>query len=221
LLYLTFHGKERFEVVHDAGDHPPAGQLAHAPKESSLVVIIPLILLAIPSVIIGWMTIEPILFGGWLDDSIFVLDKNNVLAELGQHFHGATAMATHALNTLPFWLMITGLAISTLIYLLRPSIADSIKSRMSTIYRVLDHKYYFDEFYQKVFADGSVKLGQNLWNKADAGFIDNGIVNGSARVVEWLAKQVRRWQTGFLYDYAFAMIIGLIGILAFWVAMVP
>jgi len=221
LLYLTFHGKERFEVVHDAGDHPPAGQLAHAPKESPLVIIIPLILLAIPSVIIGWMTVEPILFGGWLDDSIFVLDKNNVLAELGQHFHGATAMATHALSTLPFWLMITGLTVSTLIYLLRPSIADSIKNRMTTIYRVLDHKYYFDEFYQKVFADGSVKLGQNLWNKADAAFIDNGIVNGSARVVEWLAARVRRWQTGFLYDYAFAMIIGLIGILAVWVAMVP
>jgi NADH-quinone oxidoreductase subunit L len=221
LLYLTFHGKERFKVVRDAGDHPPSGQLAHAPKESSLVVTIPLILLAIPSVVIGWMTIEPVLFGGWLDDSIFVLDKNNVLAELGQHFYGATAMATHAVNTLPFWLMITGLAISTLIYLFRPSIADVIRNRMSTIYRVLDHKYYFDEFYQKVFANGSVKLGQTLWHKADAGFIDNGIVNGSARVVEWLAARVRRWQTGFLYDYAFAMIIGLIGILAVWVVMVP
>src|SRR5210317_1695056 len=93
LLYLTFHGKERFEVVHDAGDHPPQGQLAHAPKESPLVVTLPLILLAIPSIVIGWMTIEPVLFGGWLDDSIFVLEKNDVLAELGGHFHGATAMA--------------------------------------------------------------------------------------------------------------------------------
>jgi NADH-quinone oxidoreductase subunit L len=107
LLYLTFHGKERFEIVHDAGDHPPQGQQAHKPKESPLVVTIPLILLAIPSIFIGWMTIEPVLFGGWLDDSIFVLEKNDVLAEFGQHFHGATAMATHALSTLPFWLMIT------------------------------------------------------------------------------------------------------------------
>ena len=130
-------------------------------------------------------------------------------------------MATHALSTLPFWLMLTGLAISTLIYLFRPSIAGAIRNRMSGIYRLLDNKYYFDEFYQKVFADGAVKLGQNLWNKVDAGFIDSGIVNGSARVVGWLATQVRRWQTGFLYDYAFAMIIGLIGILAVWVAMVP
>jgi len=221
LLYLTFHGKERFEIVHDAGDHPPQGQQAHKPKESPLVVTIPLILLAIPSIFIGWMTIEPVLFGGWLDDSIFVLEKNDVLAEFGQHFHGATAMATHALSTLPFWLMITGLVLSTLIYLLRPSIADMVRKRMPFVYRLLDNKYYFDEFYQKVFASGSVKLGTTLWNKADAGFIDNGIVNGSARVVEWVAARVRRWQTGFLYDYAFAMIIGLIGILAVWVAMAP
>ena len=221
LLYLTFHGKERFEVVHDAGDHPPDGQLAHAPKESPLVVTIPLILLAIPSIFIGWMTIEPILFGGWLEDSIFVLEKNDVLAELGEHFHGATAMAMHAVYTLPFWLMIAGFALSTIIYMFRPSIADAIQNRMPFLYRVLDHKYYFDEFYQKVFANGSVKLGKNLWHKADAGFIDNGIVNGSARVVEWVAARVRRWQTGFLYDYAFAMIIGLIGILTVWVAMVP
>jgi len=223
LLYMTFHGKERFEVVHDSGedDHLPDGSLAHAPKESPLVVTIPLILLAIPSIVIGWMTIEPVLFGGWLEDSIFVLDKNNVLAELGEHFHGATAMATHAVSTLPFWLMITGFALSTLIYLFRPSIADMVRNRMPFLYRLLDHKYYFDEFYQKYFAQGSVRLGRNLWHKADAGFIDNGIVNGSARVVEWVAARVRRWQTGFLYDYAFAMIIGLIVILAVWVAMVP
>ena len=221
LLYLTFHGKERFEVVHDAGDHPPSGQLAHAPKESPWVVTLPLILLAIPSIVIGWMTIEPVLFGGWLDDSIFVLDKNNVLAELGEHFHGATAMAMHAVYTLPFWLMVAGFVLATVIYQFRPSIADAVRNRFPFLYRLLDHKYYFDEFYQKVFAEGSVKLGKNLWTKADAGFIDNGLVNGSARVVEWVAARVRRWQTGFLYDYAFAMIIGLIGILAVWVTLAP
>lgn len=221
LLYLTFHGKERFKVVHDSGDHPPSGTLAHAPKESPLVVTIPLILLAIPSIVIGWMTIEPVLFGGWLDDSIFVLADNNVVAEFGEHFHGATAMGMHAISTLPFWLMIAGLVLSTVIYLFRPSIADTVRKRMPFLYRLLDNKYYFDEFYQKVFAQGSVKLGTNLWKKADAGFIDNGIVNGSARVVEWLAARVRRWQTGFLYDYAFAMIIGLIGILAVWVVLAP
>jgi len=226
LLYMTFHGKERFEVVHasDTGSqdgHLPPGQVAHKPKESPLVVTIPLILLAIPSVLIGWMTIGPVLFGGWLDDSIVVLEKNNVLAELGEHFHGATAMAMHAVYTLPFWLMITGMALASLIYLVRPSIADTVRRRLPFLYRLLDHKYYFDEFYQKVFARGSVRLGRNLWHKADAGFIDDGLVNGSARLVVRLAARVRRWQTGFLYDYAFAMIIGLIGILAVWVAMVP
>ena len=221
LLYLTFHGKERFEVVHDAGDHPPQGQQAHTPKESPWVVTLPLILLAIPSIVIGWMTIEPVLFGGWLDDSIFVLEKNDVLAELGGHFHGATAMALHAVSTIPFWLMVAGFVLATIIYQFRPAIADAVRDRFPFLYRLLDHKYYFDEFYQKVFAQGSVKLGQNLWNKADAGFIDNGLVNGSARIVEWIAARVRRWQTGFLYDYAFAMIIGLIAILAVWVTMVP
>jgi len=221
LLYLTFHGKERFEVVHSDEDHLPSGQLAHAPKESPLVVTVPLILLAIPSVVIGWMTIEPVLFGGWLEDSIFVLEKNDVLAGLGEHFHGATAMAMHAFYTLPFWLMVGGFVVATVIYMFRPSIADAVENRFPFLYRLLDHKYYFDEFYQKVFAQGGVNLGKNLWNKADAGLIDNGIVNGSARVVEWIAARVRRWQTGFLYDYAFAMIIGLIGILAVWVTLAP
>jgi NADH-quinone oxidoreductase subunit L len=221
LLYLTFHGPEKFEVQHDAGDHPPDGIVAHAPKESPLVVTIPLILLAIPSVLIGWYTIEPVLFGGWLSDSIMVKPENDVLAAVGEHFHGATNMAKHALTTLPFWLMITGFAISTLIYLFRPSIADAIRRRVPFLYRLLDHKYYFDEFYQKVFARGSVRLGRNLWHKADAGFIDDGLVNGSARLVEWMAARVRRWQTGFLYDYAFVMIIGLMGILAVWVGMAP
>jgi len=217
LLYLTFHGPEKFEVQHDAGDHPPDGIVPHAPKESPLVVTIPLILLAIPSVLIGWYTIEPVLFGGWLSDSIMVKPENDVLAAVGEHFHGATNMAKHALTTLPFWLMITGFAISTLIYLFRPSIADAIRKRAPFLYRLLDNKYYFDEFYQKFFADGSVRLGRNLWRKADAGFIDDGLVNGSARLVEWMAARIRRWQTGFLYDYAFVMIIGLIGILAVWV----
>ena len=221
LLYLIFHGKERFEVHHDAGDQPPDGIVPHAPKESPLVITIPLVLLAIPSVVIGWLTIEPVLFGGWLDDSIMVMPENNVLAVVGEHFHGATDMARHAVTTLPFWLMTAGFMLSTLIYLFRPSIADTIRKRMPFWYRLLDHKYYFDEFYQKVFARGSIRLGRNLWHKADAGFIDDGVVNGSVRLVQWVAARVRRWQTGFLYDYAFVMIIGLIGILALWVTMAP
>lgn len=221
MLYLTFHGKEKFEVVPDAGDHPPDGQLAHAPKESPWVVTLPLILLAIPSAIIGYLTIKPILFGGWLDDAITVLPENDVLAELGEHFNGPMAMATHAVSTLPFWLMVSGFVISTVIYMFKPSIAASLRKNFSFIYRLLDNNYYFDDLYRKVFAEGGVKLGQGLWKKADAGFIDNGLVNGSTRAIAWVAARVRQWQTGFLYDYAFVMIIGLIGLLAVWVTMAP
>jgi len=221
LLYLTFHGEARYEVVHaeDPHAHLPDGQLAHAPKESPLVVTVPLVLLAIPSVVVGWFTVQPVLFGGWLADSIHVLEKNDVLAELGHHFHGATAMATHSVQTAPFWLMMAGFAIATLVYLFRPSLADRIAGRAPALYRLLDHKYYFDEFYQKFFAGGALGLGRGLWNKADAGLIDGWLVNGSARLVNRLASRVRQWQSGYLYDYAFAMILGLIAILGAWVVL--
>jgi NADH-quinone oxidoreductase subunit L len=221
LLYLTFHGRERFEVVDGADPHAhlPDGQLAHAPHESPLVVTLPLILLAIPSVLIGYFTIEPILFGGWLSDAITVAPANDVVAALGEDFHGPTAMALHGFMTLPFWLMTAGLVLATLIYLLRPGIADAVKARAGFLYSLLVNKYYFDEFNQKVFARGSVKLGRSLWTRADAGFIDGVLVNGSARLVAAVAARVRRWQSGFLYDYAFTMIIGLIAILAVWVVL--
>ncbi len=221
LLYLAFHGPDKFEVVPGADPHAhlPDGQLAHEPHESPLVVTVPLILLAIPSVIIGYFTIEPILFGGWLDDAITVSAANDVLAELGEEFHGPAAMALHGVQTVPFWLMLGGFALATGVYLLRPGIAEAVKQRAGFLYRLLDHKYYFDEFNQRVFANGTVKLGQGLWKRADAGFIDGWLVNGSARLVAAVAARVRRWQTGFLYDYAFTMIIGLIAILGVWAVL--
>jgi NADH-quinone oxidoreductase subunit L len=221
LLYLAFHGQPRYEVVEGADPHAhlPDGQLAHAPRESPLVVTVPLVLLAIPSVLVGWYTVEPVLFGGWLGDSIHVLGENDVLAELGHHFHGATAMATHAVQTAPFWLMVAGFAIATFIYMFRPSVADRVRERAPALYRLLDNKYYFDEFYQKVFAGGALGLGKGLWNRADAGLIDGWLVNGTARLVRAMAASVRQWQTGYLYDYAFAMILGLIAILGAWVVL--
>jgi NADH-quinone oxidoreductase subunit L len=221
LLYLAFHGSPRFEVVKDTDPHSalPDGQLAHRPHESPLVVTVPLVLLAIPSVLIGWFTIEPVLFGGWLDDSILVLEKNDVLGQLSHHFHGATAMALHAVQTAPFWLMLAGLGMATAIYRFWPGLAQRVQDRVPALYRVLDHKYYFDELYQKTFAEGGLKLGRGLWNRADAGLIDGLLVNGSARAVNWVASKVRQWQTGFLYDYAFAMILGLIAILGVWVVL--
>jgi NADH-quinone oxidoreductase subunit L len=122
-------------------------------------------------------------------------------------------------QTAPFWLMVSGFAVATGIYLFRPGLADLVRNRFPFVYRLLDNKYYFDDFYQKFFAGGTVRIGQELWQRADAGLIDGWLVDGSARAVNWVAARVRRWQTGFLYDYAFAMIIGLIVILAGWVVL--
>src|SRR5210317_128671 len=129
LLYLTFHGKPRYTVDAGAGDHPPDGVLQHAPHESPLVVTVPLVLLAIPSIVIGYLTVGPVLFGGWLTDSITILPQNDVVAAVGHHFHGASAMAAHAVQTAPFWLMLGGFGLATLVYMVRPAMADSLAQR--------------------------------------------------------------------------------------------
>jgi NADH-quinone oxidoreductase subunit L len=219
LLYLTFHGEPRYRVDASAGHHPPDGVVLHEARESPLVVTVPLILLAIPSVVIGYLTIEPVLFGGWLADSIMVRAQNDVLGAVGAHFHGASAMAMHAFETAPFWLMLSGFALATLIYRIRPPLADRLQRSLPGLYRVLLNKYYFDELYQAVFVRRTVQIGRGLWEKADAGLIDGVLVNGSARLVGSLAQRVRLWQSGYLFQYAFAMIIGLIGILALWVVL--
>ena len=219
LLYLTFHGQPRYTVDVGASHHPPDGVLQHEPHESPLVVTVPLVLLAIPSIVIGYLTIGPILFGGWLSDSIFVLPHNDPLAEVGEHFHGAAAMALHAVQTAPFWLMLAGFAAATVIYLLRPALADRLQQTMPRLHRVLTNKFYVDELYQKIFVARVVGIGNVLWEKADAGLIDGWLVNGSARLVGNISARVRTWQSGYLFQYAFAMIVGLIVILAIWVTL--
>jgi NADH-quinone oxidoreductase subunit L len=219
LLYLTFHGQPRYTVDVGAGDHPPDGVLQHVPHESPLVVTIPLILLAIPSVVIGYMTIEPVLFGGWLTDSVNILPQNDTVAAVGEHFHGSLAMARHALGTAPFWLMITGFVLATFIYMIRPAVADLLQQKMPRIHRILENKFYIDELYQKIFVNRIINIGDVLWKKADAGLIDGVMVNGSARLMGNLAARVRLWQSGYLFQYAFAMIVGLIGMIAFWVML--
>jgi NADH-quinone oxidoreductase subunit L len=204
-------------VDHSAGHHPPDGVLEHEPHESPAVVTIPLILLAIPSILIGYFTIQPILFGGWLSDAIMVLPQNDVVGEFADHFHGAAAMAMHAPYTLPFWLMIGGFVLATLIYYLRPSLADAMQQKLPQLHRILFNKYYWDEFNQFVFVRGTIDLGNRLWRKMDAGLIDGFMVNGSAKAVGVMAQKLKLLQSGYLFQYAFAMIIGLIAILAFWV----
>ncbi|MHB1273852.1 MAG: NADH-quinone oxidoreductase subunit L [Rhodanobacter sp.] len=223
-MYLTFHGKERFTVVASHGHghdddhaHHEPGVLSHAPKESPWVVTVPLVLLAIPSLLIGYVTVGPMLFGNWFGGSIHVNGANNVLAELGQEFHGSLAMALHGFTQLPFLLVLTAFAINTYIYLFNPAMADRIKSALKPLWTVLDRKYWVDDVYFAVFARGGVMLGRGFWKAGDTALIDDTLVNGSVSVIHRIAATVRRLQSGYLYHYAFAMILGLILLLGgYW-----
>jgi NADH-quinone oxidoreductase subunit L len=225
LLYMTFHGNERFVVDahhghghddhadHGSHGHHEPGHLAHAPHESPWVITLPLVLLAIPSVVIGWFTIGPMLFEGWFGAAIRVTEHNDVLKELGHEFHGAWAMVLHGFTQAPFWIAFAGFAVATYIWLLNPGIADKAKNALRPLYDVLANKYWIDEIYQAVFARGGVALGRGLWKGGDVGVIDGVVVNGSAAVVGRVSATVRWLQSGYLYHYAFAMILGLIALL--------
>ena len=201
MLYLTFHGTSRAD----------AQTLSHA-QESPWVVTLPLILLAIPSLFIGWLTVEPLLFGGALSDAINVAPGQDPLVHIGEHFHGATAFALHGFVTPVFGLAMLGVAIATWIYLFQPSVAGALKQRLHPLWAVLDRKYGFDEFYQRVVAGGGLKLAGFFSERGDRTLIDGWIVHGSARLVGAFSARLRTVQTGFLYHYAFAMIIGLVAL---------
>ncbi len=227
-MYLTFHGKERFTVVaahghgghvehrDDHGHHEP-GVMHEVPKESPWVVTLPLILLAIPSLLVGFFTVGPVLFGGWFGSAIHVDEANNVLGELGQEFHGSLAMALHGFTQLPFMLVLAAFAITTYVYLFNPAMADRIKNALKPFYNALNHKYWFDALYFVVFARGSTRLGRLFWKVGDTAAIDDVMVNGSVGLVHRIAAMMRRLQSGYLYHYAFAMILGLILLLGgYW-----
>ena len=204
MLYLTFHGPTRMDEETRSHAHEPP-----------LVVTIPLILLAIPSVLIGYFTVVPLLFGGALADAIFVREAHDVVAQLAYKFDdGPFAFGLHGFITPVFWLAMLGVAIATYVYLFNPTIADQAKARGIVLWKILDKKYGFDELYQKVFAGGSLKLASGLSKGGDRFLIDGLIVNGSARLVVLISEQSRKLQTGFLFHYAFAMIIGLVAIVA-------
>jgi len=224
-MYLTFHGKERFKVVehhshghhHDDHDHHEQGVLHHPPKESPWVVTLPLVLLAIPSLLVGFFTIQPVLFGNWFGGAIHVNEANDVLGEMGQEFHGALEMALHGFTQLPFLLILIAFALTTYIYLFNVALADKIKSALKPLWIILDRKYWVDDVYFAVFAKGGVKLGRLFWKGGDAAVIDGVLIDGSTSVVQRVALGMRRLQSGYLYHYAFAMIIGLILLLGgYW-----
>jgi len=198
LFFMTFHGKERMDEHTREHLH-----------ESPLVVTIPLILLAIPSVVIGWFTVGPFLFEGFLGSAIQVFPGHDVLAEIGEHFHGPASFVQHGVMGPAFWLALAGVVTAWFLYLKRPDIPEIIASKFSGVQRLLVNKYYFDDFNEKVLAAGSRGLGRLLWRTGDEVLIDGTLVNGSARLVGWTAGVVRRVQSGYLYHYAFAMIIGL------------
>jgi len=203
LFFMVFHGEERMDQ--HTKEHL---------RESPWVVTVPLILLAIPSVFIGGMTIGPVLFGDYFGSAIFIAPQHDVLAELGKNFHGAFAFVEHSFGGPAFYLAMAGLFTAWLIYMKSPQIADNMKNRFSWLYRLLDNKYYFDDFNAAFFGAGSRLLGRELWQQGDVKFIDGVLVNGSAKLVGWFAGVTRHLQTGYLYHYAFAMIIGVIVLLA-------
>jgi NADH-quinone oxidoreductase subunit L len=227
LYFLVFHGKERFghqktedrgqktdghdSHVHETHDDHAHHGLAHGqkPHETPWVVWLPLVLLAIPSVVIGYIAIDPMLFGDYFQDAIHIGTNHPVMHELNEEFHGAFAMALHSLTSLPLWLAIAGVASSGYLYLKRPDIPAMLQQRFHWIYTLLDNKYYFDRFNDWFYAGGARSLSSFLGKFGDKLLIDGLMVNGSANLVGKLSGVVRRLQTGYIYHYAFTMMAGV------------
>jgi NADH-quinone oxidoreductase subunit L len=222
MYFLVFHGKENFGHAHHGhddhhDDHHHGLAPGQKPHESPAVVWVPLVLLAIPSVFIGAYTIEPMLFGSFFKDVIFVNEHAHpAMEELAHEFHGWVPMAIHALKTPPFWLALSGVGLSYFFYMVKPAIPALIKQKFSAVFTLLDNKYYMDRFNEIVFAGGARLLGGGLWNVGDKGLIDGLVVNGSAKLVGLFSKLIRLLQTGFIYHYAFVMILGVLGFLIYF-----
>ena len=214
MYFLVFHGEERFGKAHhhdDHGDDHHHHGLApgEKPHEAPWVVTLPLILLAIPSVVIGYLTIAPMLHGEFFKGVIFVSDTHPAMAELSHEFHGATAMAVHAFTSLPFLLAVAGVVSAWYCYLINPKVPAWFHAKFGAVYTLLDNKYYLDKINDVVFAAGARALGRGFSNTGDRSLIDGLIVNGSARAVGWFSTVTRTFQTGYIYHYAFTMIVAL------------
>ncbi|MBK6630740.1 MAG: NADH-quinone oxidoreductase subunit L [Betaproteobacteria bacterium] len=216
LVFFAFHGKERFRDAepHGHDDHGHHGPVE--PKESPWVVTVPLILLAIPSVIAGWVMIGPALFGNYFGGAIYIAPEHPAIARMAADFHGAMGMIAHGLMTLPFWLALAGAATAWYLYIARPDLPAVIKQKSGVLARILERKYGFDEFNEWFFAGGARLLGRGLWKVGDQTLIDGLVVNGSAKLIGWVASIVRLFQSGYIYQYAFSMIIGVFVLLTLW-----
>ena len=226
MYFLVFHGKERYDQNPDAHHHavdeepdPHHHQGDHAkPHETPWVITVPLILLAIPSVVIGFMTIQPMLFGDFFKDVIFVdAAKHPAMAELAEAFHGPVAMALHGLTAAPFWLALAGVLASYYMYLVNPALPAAIQRTFQPIYTLLENKYYLDWINENILARGTRALGVGLWKVGDEAIIDGALVNGSWKLVGWVASVVRRVQTGYVFHYALVMILGIFALMTYFV----
>jgi len=238
MYFLAFHGEERFAGAHDHhGDHDeeePSADHHHGlapgekPHESPAVVTLPLILLAIPSVVIEFVAIDMFLFSDFFGSAIFVDAAKHPamtkLAELWQSFGSPNErgwhMAIHGLATAPFWLAAAGVGLAWFFYLKRPDIPEAIARRFAALYALLDNKYYLDRFNEVFFAGGARLIGRGLWKGGDMAIIDGVAINGSARLVGWIAALIRHLQSGYIYHYAFAMLVG-VGLVLFFFLTVP
>jgi NADH-quinone oxidoreductase subunit L len=223
MYFLVFHGEERYDQNPDAHhddhhhDHDDHGH-DHGPHESPWVVTVPLLLLAIPSVVIGYLTIDPMLFGEFFKDAIFIdADKHHAMHELAHEYHGAVAMAMHAFSTLPFWLAFAGVALSYYMYMVNPALPAAIKRAVQPIYTLLENKYYMDWINENILARGARALGVGLWKGGDRAIIDGGIVDGTWKLVGWVASVSRHLQSGYLYHYALVMILGVFLLMTWFV----
>ena len=204
LFFIVFHGEERFEQ-HDG----------HMPHESPKVVTVPLVLLAIPSVLAGFL-IGPMVFGHFFADAIYVSSEHDVLSQL--NYHGVLGFLMHGFVAPPFWLAMAGLGTAYYFYMVNPSIPAKLHQSFNWLYRVMENKYGFDRFNEVVFAGGARAIGRVLWKAGDLAVIDGVVVNGAAKTIGLVSKTVRRVQSGYLYAYAFAMIVGLLVLLKYFVA---
>ncbi|SDJ33221.1 NADH dehydrogenase subunit L [Paraburkholderia steynii] len=242
MYFMVFHGEERFRgpkhpdsplgaeaTAHGHGHHDDHGHghddhHAHEPHETPWVVWLPLVLLAIPSIVIGAIAIGPMLYGDFFQHGvafekvIFIGENHPALHEMAEEFQGWASMGLHAASGLPVWLALAGVVVSWFLYLKRPDLPAVIKRGFGPIYTLLDNKYYMDKINEVVFARGAVAIGRGLWKEGDIVVID-GIVNGSARFIGWFASVIRFLQSGYIYHYAFAMIIGMLGLLTLFVTL--
>ena len=236
LVFMAFHGKERFRDAPPHGDHHAvdahvaadrhAAQIpeepghhehghVHEPHESPAVVTIPLVLLAIPSICAGWL-IGRVLYGGYFDGVITIGPEHEAMREMAGEYHGVVSMMVHSLTTIPFWLSVAGIALAWYFYIVRPDIPAALRAKSGVLVTILDEKYGIDRLYNWLFARGAVRVGTLLWRYGDVRLIDGLVVNGSARVVGVVAAVVRRIQTGYIYHYAFGTLLGVLVILTIW-----